>query len=140
MVARSRFMCFDEKHHVILPRRCKFTELLVIREHERIGPCGVSETLTQLRKKYWILKSHKGIHWKFIVERAPWWGEFYERLVKTIKDPLRKILCRTLLTFEELSTILSEVEVIVNHRPLTYMGNDTGEPVLLTPAHFLELG
>ncbi|GFW99904.1 integrase catalytic domain-containing protein [Trichonephila clavipes] len=50
----------------------------------------------------------KGIHWKFIVERAPWWGGFYERLVKTIKDPLRKILGRALLTFEE----LSEVEVI----------------------------
>ncbi|GFT16511.1 DUF1758 domain-containing protein [Trichonephila clavipes] len=55
----------------------------------------------------------KGIHWKFIVERVPWWGGFYERLVKTIKDPLCKILGRALLTFEELSTILSEVEVIV---------------------------
>ncbi|GFX13456.1 integrase catalytic domain-containing protein [Trichonephila clavipes] len=82
----------------------------------------------------------KGIHWKFIVERAPWWGGFYERLVKTIKDPLRKILGRALLTFEELSTILSEVEVIVNHRPLTYVENDPGEPEPLTTAHFLELG
>ncbi|GFW31060.1 integrase catalytic domain-containing protein [Trichonephila clavipes] len=81
----------------------------------------------------------KGIHWKFIVERAPWWGGFYERLVKTIKDPLRKILGRALLTFEELSTILSEVEVIVNHRPLTYVENDPGEQEPLTPAHFLEL-
>ncbi|GFW24068.1 integrase catalytic domain-containing protein [Trichonephila clavipes] len=82
----------------------------------------------------------KGIHWKFIVERAPWWGGFYERLVKTIKDPLCKILGRALLTFEELSTILSEVEAIVNHRPLTYVENDPGEPEPLTPAHFLELG
>ncbi|GFX99057.1 integrase catalytic domain-containing protein [Trichonephila clavipes] len=178
-------LCFGEKHPVILPRRCKFTELLVIREHERIGHCGVSATLTQLRKKYWVPKGRqflarrgnckviysdnartfkaaereltyfanilkdsefqsfvadKGIHWKFIVERAPWWGGFYERLVKTIKDPLRKILGRALLTFEELSTILSEVEVIVNHRPLTYVENDPGEPEPLTPAHFLELG
>ncbi|GFX25813.1 integrase catalytic domain-containing protein [Trichonephila clavipes] len=82
----------------------------------------------------------KGIHWKFIVERVPWWGGFYERLVKTIKDPLRKILGRALLTFEELSTILSEVEIIINHRPLTYVENDPGEPEPLTPAHFLELG
>ncbi|GFX82772.1 integrase catalytic domain-containing protein [Trichonephila clavipes] len=181
-------LCFGEKHPVILPRRCKFTELLVIREHERIGHCGVSATLTQLRKKYWVPKGRqlektmiricllckkysakpadqlsgqlprdritqsppfqsvgidftdKGIHWKFIVERAPWWGGFYERLVKTIKDPLRKILGRALLTFEELSTILSEVEVIVNHRPLTYVENDPGEPEPLTPAHFLKLG
>ncbi|GFY78889.1 integrase catalytic domain-containing protein [Trichonephila inaurata madagascariensis] len=52
-------LCFGEKHPVILPRRCKFTELLVIREHERIGHCGVSATLTQLRKKYWIPKGRQ---------------------------------------------------------------------------------
>ncbi|GFY46334.1 integrase catalytic domain-containing protein [Trichonephila inaurata madagascariensis] len=82
----------------------------------------------------------KVIYWKFIVERALWWVEFYERLVKNIKDPLRKILGRALLTFEELSTILSEVEVIVNHRPLTYVENDPGESEPLTPAHFLGVG
>ncbi|GFY67844.1 integrase catalytic domain-containing protein [Trichonephila inaurata madagascariensis] len=56
--------------------------------------------------------AHKGIHWKFIVERVPWWGGFYERLVKAIEDHLRKILGKALLTFEKHSTILSEVEVI----------------------------
>ncbi|GFQ76371.1 integrase catalytic domain-containing protein [Trichonephila clavata] len=52
-------LCFGEKHPVILPRHCKFTELLVIREHERIGHCGVSATLTQLRKTYWIPKGRQ---------------------------------------------------------------------------------
>ncbi|GFX35699.1 integrase catalytic domain-containing protein [Trichonephila clavipes] len=89
-----------------------------------------------LALRRFLARRDKGIHWKFIVELAPWWGGFYERLVKTIKDPLRKILGRALLTFEELSTILSEVEVIVNHRPLTYVENDPGEPEPLTPAHF----
>ncbi|GFX91998.1 integrase catalytic domain-containing protein [Trichonephila clavipes] len=28
--------------------------------------------------------SHK-IYWQFIIERAPWWGGFYERLVRTVK-------------------------------------------------------
>ncbi|GFX03422.1 integrase catalytic domain-containing protein [Trichonephila clavipes] len=61
--------------------------------------------------------SSRGITWKFIVERAPWWGGFYERLVKSVKDPLRKILGKALLTFEELATILVEIEYIVNSRP-----------------------
>ncbi|GFQ71783.1 integrase catalytic domain-containing protein, partial [Trichonephila clavata] len=52
-------LCFGEKHPVILPRHCKFTELLVIREHEQIGHCGVSATLTQLRKNYWIPKGRQ---------------------------------------------------------------------------------
>ncbi|GFY39013.1 DUF1758 domain-containing protein [Trichonephila inaurata madagascariensis] len=64
-------------------------------------------------------RSNKGIHWKFIVERVPWWGGFYKCLVKAIGDPLRKTLGKALRMFEELSTILSGVEVIVNHRPLT---------------------
>ncbi|GFU68976.1 integrase catalytic domain-containing protein [Trichonephila clavipes] len=52
-------LCFGEKYPVIIPSRSKFTELLVIREHERIGHCGVSATLTQLRKKYWIPKGRQ---------------------------------------------------------------------------------
>ncbi|GFY05668.1 integrase catalytic domain-containing protein [Trichonephila clavipes] len=38
--------------------------------------------------------SSRGITWKFIVERAPWWDGFYERLVKSVKDPLRKFLAK----------------------------------------------
>ncbi|GIY57609.1 reverse transcriptase [Caerostris extrusa] len=34
--------------------------------------------------------SSKGVTWKFIPERSPWWGGFWERLMKSIKDPLRK--------------------------------------------------
>lgn len=54
--------------------------------------------------------SSQGITWKFFNERAPWWGGFYERLVKSVKEPLRKILGRAHLSFNELSTILSEIE------------------------------
>ncbi|GIY70075.1 hypothetical protein CDAR_488981 [Caerostris darwini] len=31
--------------------------------------------------------SSQGVTWKFIIEHAPWWGGFYERLVKCGKDP-----------------------------------------------------
>ncbi|GBN40725.1 hypothetical protein AVEN_611-1 [Araneus ventricosus] len=41
------------------------------------------------------------ITWKFIVERGAWWGGFYERLVKSVKECLRKVLGRALLSFEE---------------------------------------
>ena len=34
---------------------------------------------------------NKGIRWYFIVERAPWWGGFYERLIGTVKRCLRKV-------------------------------------------------
>ncbi|GFY39612.1 integrase catalytic domain-containing protein [Trichonephila inaurata madagascariensis] len=40
--------------------------------------------------------SHK-IYWQFIIERAPWWGGFYERLIRTVKLALRKTVGRTTL-------------------------------------------
>lgn len=47
-------------------------------------------------------------------------GRFWERLVKCIKTPLKKELGRSTLDFEELRTVLVEVESVVNARPITY--------------------
>jgi len=79
----------------------------------------------------------KGIEWRFICERAPWWGGFYEALVKSVKTPLKKILGMSLLQYDELETLLKEVEGMLNSRPLTYVYNDQQEPDPLTPSHFI---
>ncbi|XP_028404090.1 uncharacterized protein LOC114526763 [Dendronephthya gigantea] len=63
--------------------------------------------------------SNKGIDWRFNLERAPWWGGFFERLVGVVKTCLRKVIGSAKLTFDELRTILVEVEATVNDRPLT---------------------
>ena len=61
------------------------------------------------------------VTWRFIVDRAPWWGGFWERMIKTVKQSLKKAIGRTTLTYDELNTILIEVESIVNARPITYV-------------------
>ncbi|XP_055941720.1 uncharacterized protein LOC129971768 [Argiope bruennichi] len=81
--------------------------------------------------------SANGIKWKYIVERAAWWGGFYERMVRTVKTALRKTLGKSCLTVEQLLTVLTEIEGMINSRPITYVGSDTEEPIALTPAHFL---
>ena len=45
--------------------------------------------------------SEKKIKWKFLMESAPWWGRFYERLVRTVKTLLTKILPRGMLVIEQ---------------------------------------
>ncbi|XP_018577810.1 uncharacterized protein LOC108916094 [Anoplophora glabripennis] len=77
------------------------------------------------------------ITWKFIVERAAWWGGFWERLVKTIKDSLKFNIGKAILGFDELQTVLTEVEAIVNSRPLTYIDDDPDNMCILTPEKFL---
>ena len=41
-----------------------------------------------------------GIMWKYITERAPHRGAFYERMNRSLKEPLRKILGKAKLNFQ----------------------------------------
>ncbi|KRY20341.1 hypothetical protein T12_7788 [Trichinella patagoniensis] len=77
------------------------------------------------------------IHWKFITERAPWMGGYWERLVRSIKESLRKILGRALLDEEELKTTLCEVEASLNARPLTFVGDEHHDRHPLSPFQLL---
>ena len=102
-----------------------------------------SQELTTLKTK--ILQTtesqrflaNNGIMWKFITQRAPWWGGFYERLIGLVKRRLKKTIGNASLNVIELQTALTEIEAILNSRPLTYPYTDINEGPPLTPANFL---
>ena len=50
-----------------------------------------------------------GIEWTFNLEKAPWWGGLFERLVKLVKRCLRKIVGQAKFSFDELNTALVEL-------------------------------
>ncbi|KRZ59301.1 hypothetical protein T02_15048 [Trichinella nativa] len=77
------------------------------------------------------------IQWHFIPPRAPWMGGYWERLIRTMKQSLRKVLGRALLDDEELRTILCEVEACLNARPLTLVEERPEGPVPLSPFKLL---
>ena len=57
------------------------------------------------------------IKWNYILDKSPNWGGFYERLVKIVKDSLHNVIHNAKLNFEELNTILVEIESMMNSRP-----------------------
>ena len=82
--------------------------------------------------------TNRQISWQFIVEKAPWWGGYWERMVRSVKRCLRKTLGRSTLTFDELGTVLVEIEATLNNRPLTYVYDDNeGLSYALTPADLI---
>lgn len=78
------------------------------------------------------LSTHK-VKWKFIAERAAWWGGFWGRMVKI---SLKEVLNHSLGNFEELIAQLTEVEAVLNSRPLTYVYTEASKPQPLTQAIF----
>ena len=59
------------------------------------------------------------------------------RLVGVVKASLRKTLHLSSLCEDELRTVLTELENVINQRPLTYVSDLPDSIPALTPAHFL---
>ena len=91
----------------------------------------ISSDITQERVQ------DSGIRWKFICPRASHWGGFYERLLKSVKTPLKRTLGKAILTEDEMRTTLAVVEAQKNSRPLTHCSDNTSDPLPLTQAKII---
>ena len=99
---------------------------------------SASKRLTSLfeNEKVTNYLSQRKITWKFILPRSPWWGGFYERLVRSVKSCLKKVIGNAKLNYDELHTSIIEIEAVLNSRPLTYLSAvSIGET--LTPSHLV---
>lgn len=77
------------------------------------------------------------IEWKFIPPRSPHFGGLWEASVKSVKSLLKKVLGNAHVIYEEMYTVLVQVEAILNSRPISSLSNDPNDLSPLTPGHFL---
>lgn len=102
----------------------------------------------ELEKLFYIEKSgiHKelaealatnGTTWHFIPPHSPNFGGLWEAGVKAVKYHLRRVIGDTTLTYEELSTVLTQIEACLNSRPLSRLESVSEGFDVLTPGHFL---
>ena len=79
----------------------------------------------------------QSIDWRFIPECAPHFGGLWEAAVKSMKFHFKRVVADTKLTFEELTTILAQIESCLNSRPLAPLPLEDDNIEALTPGHFL---
>ena len=79
----------------------------------------------------------KGVAFHFNPPASPHHGGVWEAGVKQMKIQLKRVIGERVLTTEEFSTLLSQVESCLNSRPLTPLSTDPSDFSVLTPGHFL---
>ncbi|XP_033096702.1 uncharacterized protein LOC117100976 [Anneissia japonica] len=80
----------------------------------------------------------RGCEWHFNPPAASHFGGVWERLIRSVRKVLHGVLRQQTLTTEVLHTLLTEVESILNSRPLTDLSLDQNHDPL-TPNHLLLL-
>jgi hypothetical protein len=92
---------------------------------------------SEISRKLVTTLSNENIQWKFIPPRTPNFGGLWEAGVKSVKYHIKRVVGETVLTYDELYTLLTRIEACLNSRPLVPMSNDPNDLTAITPGHFL---
>lgn len=79
----------------------------------------------------------QGITWHFQPPYASHFGGLFEAGVKSFKHHLYRVIGSRVQTYDEMHTLLCQIEAVLNSRPLCSISASSSDPLPLTPAHFL---
>lgn len=105
--------------------------------NKKLEKCRELFDQEQRRRDITDFTDSQGIRWHFIPAHVPYFGELWERVVKLFKTYSYKTTIKVPLTFKEVSTLMSQIETILNSSPLTALTNDANDLSYLSPGHFL---
>lgn len=107
---------------------------------------GASNQLKEIHEFFKNKTNREGIQnfllehetqFSFIPPRSPHWGGIWESAIKSAKYHIKRLVQNTTLTFEDFYTVLTQIEAVLNSRPLCALSNDPNDLQSLTPGHFL---
>lgn len=117
-----------------ISRRGKPYEILCDRgTNFRGGERELKESLEDLDPSLRQQLANQSITFKFNPPLSPHFGGAWEREVRSVKASLQVVLRDQVVSEEVLSTVLLEVEGILNSKPLGYSSSDLANPDPVTP-------
>ncbi|GFW64933.1 integrase catalytic domain-containing protein [Trichonephila clavipes] len=106
-----------------------------------IGPNPEMKALTTLvrerEKSLFAFFAKEHIEWSFIPPRSPNCGSLWEANIKSLIYHFKRVAGYSKFSYEELLTLINQIEAILNYQPLTPLSSDVDDLEVLTPAHFL---
>ncbi|GFX28912.1 integrase catalytic domain-containing protein [Trichonephila clavipes] len=84
-----------------------------------------------------LFSAKKGIEWNFIPPASPHFGGLWEANIKSMKRILLRVAKSAIMNFEELTTLMAQIEAVLKSRPLSPLSSDPNDLNPLTPGHFL---
>nr|XP_042896604.1 uncharacterized protein LOC122269090 [Parasteatoda tepidariorum] len=81
--------------------------------------------------------SNLQISWHYIPPATPHFGGLWESNIKSTKRHLLKVCGSAILNFEELATLLCQIDACLNSRPLCPLTSEISDLEALTPGHFI---
>ena len=98
----------------------------------------LKQVITELdHKRIAEFTSSRNILWSFNPPAAPHMGGVWERLVRSVKEVMTGMMHEKVLTDPQLATLMTEVESVINSRPLTHVSEDINDLDAVTPNHLL---
>ncbi|XP_074641239.1 uncharacterized protein LOC141898989 [Tubulanus polymorphus] len=81
--------------------------------------------------------ANKGVKWMFNPPAAPHFGGVFETMIRSSKRAIKAVIGTADVTDEELLTVITGAESLLNSRPLIAPGSNVNEEPMLTPNHFM---
>lgn len=103
------------------------------------GEKEIRQLLNDHNMQQELVNIASGLHiqWHFNPPSAPHQGGLWEAAVRSFKHHFKRVMGTMILTYEELNTVVVQIEAVLNSRPLVTIHDNPGDLQCLTPGDFL---
>ncbi|GFX28369.1 integrase catalytic domain-containing protein [Trichonephila clavipes] len=111
-----------QKHQMMLPKATNFKGARNILNEW-------NEICTHKSNRIQLFSAEEGIEWNFIPPASPHFGGLWEANIRSMKRILLRVAKSAIMNFEELTTLMAQIEAVLNSRPCLHF---LRTPMILT--------